>query len=546
MGKKLFLLIILGILILPMGSGCQRLFNGVPNPSTLQGRLKIEHSWPESRVGEIESEPWSLQQEERTSDRRWETHVPNQIVMGLESSLSTAEAHTLFAAMDARVLDSIDSLQIYLVEVDEKNWETELKQVHKNRAVRFAEPNYIVNASHTTVPNDALYTYQWHYPQIRLPQAWNVTIGASWVRIAVLDTGINDEHPDLQGVVDRNSGYNFVHDTRSAVDYNGHGTHVAGIIGARTNNAIGVAGVMWDVSLIPVKVLDDYGAGSYFQVAKGILYAAGLLGTPSLDNPAHIINLSLGGRNSSELLEEAVSAARAEGLILVGAGGNDDASLRYPARLQEVIAVGAVDYNYPQAPERAPYSNYGPELEIMASGGNIHVDTDGSGHPDGIFSTSYVHRDRDFTYSYKQGTSMATPHVSGVIGLMLAQGIRPYEVRDILARTSMQLTQEPFDPYYGHGLINAYWAVNDVQEIQLLVGDWQDGVFDVVARNGVGLREEEFIIDNIPQGEYRILAWIDVRGNKRMEAGDYLAESELITFTGGHDYEINLVLREKE
>ena len=184
---------------------------------------------------------------------------------------------------------------------------------------------------------------------------------------------------------------------------------------------------MWDVEILPVKVLDRTGYGGEWNIAQGLLYAAGVLNEaekPRNPYPADVINLSLGADQELPILHDAIETVlRLSPSIIVAAAGNDRGRrgnpVSYPAAYPGVIAVGAVDYNYPNQPQRAPYSNYGPELDVVAPGGDITRDSDGNGKEDGVLSTSI----RSWDYDYMQGTSMATPHVSGLIGLMLSAGI---------------------------------------------------------------------------------------------------------------------------
>jgi len=296
--------------------------------------------------------------------------------------------------------------------------------------VEYAEPNRILRAQR--IPNDPLYPLQWHYDLINLPAAWDITTGSPSVRVAVLDTGIVP-HPDLmRNVV---GGYDFVSYPELAEDGDGrdpdptdvgptnHGTHVAGTIGALTNNGLGVAGVAWGVRIVPVRVLGASGRGSTSDIIDAIVWAAGgrVPGVPDNTNPADVINMSLGGYGPCGLYQEAINFANSRGVVVVVAAGNenDDASLYRPANCDGVITVGAVG----PTGERAPYSNYGPRIDVMAPGGDMSrmFFYNGQPFPAGVYSTAQDPASRRFTYEPKQGTSMATPHVAGVVALMKAQ-----------------------------------------------------------------------------------------------------------------------------
>lgn len=330
--------------------------------------------------------------------------------------------------------------------------------------VRYAQPNSIVRAFETT-PNDALYPRQWHYDAIRLPQAWDVTTGATDVVVAVVDTGIlfragdaASSHPDLTGRV--LPGYDFVTDPTVSgdgtardpdpydedLDGDAHGTHVAGTIGARTNttDGVGVAGVDWSARLLPVRVLGVGGAGSLVDVIDGTLWAAGfgVTGVPNNTNAAHVINLSLGGSAPCGAYEQEafdrIASLSPRDAVVVVAAGNEGAPVSgtTPASCGNVITVGATE----QRDVRATYSNYGPRIDVMAPGGDLTTDRDLDGSVDGVLSLTRTAS--GFGYGYLQGTSMAAPHVAGVVALMkaLEPGLTFEEARAFLVLTAIPLS----------------------------------------------------------------------------------------------------------
>lgn len=516
----------------------------------ITGQINITHNWPTSVVDEV-LYPENVETidthniEKLEFEEKGEEYVPGQLIVGFLPFIIQEEQVDVLENMGATVLDSISSVNAYLIEVPENEMNMKIGEFSQHSAVAYVEHNYYAQAYSTTIPNDSLYNFQWHYPQIRLPQAWNVTTGASWVRVAVLDTGIDVNHPDLGGIVDVESGYNFVDENSNSNDGHSHGTHVAGTIGADTDNNQGVAGIMWEGSIIPVKVLSDGGGGTYWSIAQGILYSAGLLAEPVLDEPAHVINMSLGGPESSNLMADAVQDAANAGSILVAASGNNNGPVSYPARYPEVIAVGSVDYNYPNTPQRAPYSNYGPQLDVVAPGGDSRRDSNQSGYIDGVVSTAFS-TEKEYGYHFFQGTSMAAPHVAGVIGLMLANGIPQNEIQEVLHRTSMELGIGGYNYFYGYGLVNAYWAVNNVKNIRLLVGSKQGNIIEAVAQGEIDVKDRSYILENVPSGEYQVFAWIDVQGTGKIDPGDYLAQSKTIHFTDGQIYNVNLNLVEMD
>lgn len=288
----------------------------------------------------------------------------------------------------------------------------------------------LVSLSILETPNDPFYSLQYGLDLINAPDGWKYEKGSSQVTIAILDTGVDLAHPDLAGKLV--AGYNFVADNDKPQDDNGHGTGVAGICAAVTDNDTGIAGVSWGASIMPVKILDASGNGSFTDAARGIIWAA--------DNGAQVINLSLGGYTSSSLLEDAINYALQKGVIVVAASGNRGIDMiTYPARYEGVIAVGSVDQNA----QRSAFSNYGLELDVVAPGS-------------AIFSLS-----RLGNYGYLSGTSAAAPFTSGLAALMLsAKGNKYQKVSNQICKSSLDLGAQGFDDFYGCGLIQVDRALN--------------------------------------------------------------------------------------
>jgi thermitase len=290
----------------------------------------------------------------------------------------------------------------------------------------FVENDYTVKTSYT--PNDPRYGEQWHLPSVSAPQAWDVTTGSSSVTIAVIDTGVDYTHPDLQTKCV--AGYNFVSRTSDPMDDHGHGTHVAGIAAAVGNNSTGVAGVDWTARIMPLKVLNSQGSGYDSDVASAIRYAA--------DNGAQVINMSLGGSDYSYTLAEAINYAHNKGVTIVAASGNESTSVSYPAACEHVIAVGALESN----DSLAYFSNRGSAQDLTAPGVSILSTIPGS-------------------YGKMSGTSMASPVVAGCASLVVAthSGYSPDQVETALKNGATDLGSPGFDNNYGYGKVNAYAAV---------------------------------------------------------------------------------------
>ncbi len=310
-----------------------------------------------------------------------------------------------------------------------------------------ANPNYLFShtgsaptgACNTSLPlqaSDTHFGLMWHLGQANVPQAWDVTTGSSSTIVAVIDTGIREDHPDFDAARFA-PGFDMISSVASAGDGTGrdanphdvgdgtvlqpssfHGTHVAGTIGARTNNAVGVAGIDWNCKLMILRALGIGGSGSLEDIADAILFAARLTnGSGQLPaQRADIINMSLGGPGSSTVLTNACNAAHGAGCLLIAAAGNDNtATAGTPASIPVVVSVGSVDL----LRERAPYSNFSSTIDIWAPGGNAAVDRNGDTYADGVLSTMATDQGA-FVYAFLQGTSMASPHVAGIAALVKA------------------------------------------------------------------------------------------------------------------------------
>jgi serine protease len=346
--------------------------------------------------------------------------------------------------------------------------------LRRDPGVAYAEPNGILHATESpgsgpsaTQPanepvNDPLFPYQWNLSDdgfgIRVPSAWQRAPGkGAGIIVAVLDTGIAYEDrapyrqlPDFAGTAFV-PGYDFVNDDPYANDDNRHGTHVAGIIAQATNNGLGCAGVAPGATLMPVKVLNAQALGTDDWVANGIRFAA--------DHGAKIINMSLGGPSYSQSIQEAIEYAASRGVLIAVAAGNQGAlGVEYPARAPQCLAVGATRFDG----TRCYYSNYGPELSLVAPGGDTMVDQNGDGYPDGILQLSLEDNDPTrFRYRFESGTSFAVAHVSGVAALVwsLHPDWSAAEVRAALLETARDLGAPGPDPLYGAGLLDAAAAV---------------------------------------------------------------------------------------
>jgi serine protease len=336
----------------------------------------------------------------------------------------------------------------------------ELQRLRRDPRVRFAELDGRVTT--LAVATDPYFSpYQWNLADtgfgIHVPSAWDRSTGAG-VAVAVVDTGISFETwggflqaPDLAATTFL-PGWDFIGNDAHPNDDNGHGTHVAGIIAANSNNGYGCAGIAPDCQLMPVKVLGPDGSGPTSKLADGIRYAA--------DHGAQVINVSVGTSQASDALKEAVQYAHSKGIVIVAAAGNDGSDKTvYPAAYPGVISVGATRFDG----QRAYYSNYGPTLNVVAPGGDPNVDQNSDGFPDGILEQTFMRDGRgQFGYYFKAGTSQAAPHVTGVAALVLAvqPAFTPDQVEEAIEKTATDLGPPGRDDQYGWGLVNAAAAVN--------------------------------------------------------------------------------------
>lgn len=341
--------------------------------------------------------------------------------------------------------------EVGLYDVKEESLDTTITEIEKMENVEYVEKNVTYKTAETIEPNDTYYKNQWNLPAIDAQGAWDsVEESSNLVKVAVLDTGVQDTHEDLTGRVLEGKTFVEGYEESYQGDDQGHGTFVSGIIAANANNEKGITGVAGDanVSILPVKVMNKSGVGDAFNIASGIDYAVA--------QGVDVINLSLSGEYS-ETVDTAVQRATEKGIVVVAAsgngGGNADAS--YPAALPNVLSVGAI------APKDQVYerSNYGSTLDIVAPGVSV-------------LSTSLL---GDLgadagRYSTGSGTSYAAPHVAAVAALYKLKHpeATASQVEEALTSTALDLNEEGWDEKTGHGKLNAKAALADDVEIPSL------------------------------------------------------------------------------
>jgi subtilisin family serine protease len=358
--------------------------------------------------------------------------VPGQFLIKFRPSLQRADRTAAVASQGGRFLSRVAALGVDIVEfpalqgkAERKAVEALLNALKRNPNVQFVEPNYLYSASFT--PNDPSLSQQWAWSRIQAYAAWDVSQGSPNVIIGDVDTGIQSNHPDLDAKLV--PGYDYVDGDTTPQDGNGHGTHTAGTAAAETNNSAGGAGMCPNCKLMAIRVLNNSGSGTLANVANGITYAA--------NNGAKVINLSLGGSGSATL-QNAVDYAWSRGVFLACAAGNSNTSSTanaYPAAYPNCFAVASTT----SADARSSFSNYGSWVEVAAPGSSIYSTWIGSG------------------YNTISGTSMATPHVAGLAGLLASQGLTNAQIRDRICSTADRISGT--GTYWTCGRINAARAV---------------------------------------------------------------------------------------
>ena len=366
-------------------------------------------------------------------------YAAGELLVTYEGEASEQDVDEAIEESDARVEEELPAPDAQLLSFPEARDETtevarekelrEAKEIlERDPDVKYVDYNYLLLPAFA--PDDPgfageLAGEQWNLHKIGAPAAWDTVMGKR-ARVAVVDSGIAADHPDLSGKIAAQK--DMVDNDSVAEDSVGHGTHVAGTVAAATNNGEGVAAVCPSCKLLVARSGDEDGILSS-DVVQGIYW--------SVDNRAKVINLSLGSYGNSRILEHAVNYAWQHGVVVVAAAGNDNTDRpSYPAAYVKVISVAATD----AADEKAPFSNYG-KVDVAAPGVKILSTIPGGG------------------YEAWDGTSMASPHVAALAGLLAAQGRTATEIRRRIEKTAVDLGAPGKDEHYGWGRIDAQRAV---------------------------------------------------------------------------------------
>lgn len=355
--------------------------------------------------------------------------VPDRLLVKPARGTTESALHALLSFHGSDEVDDIPALDVRIIRVPAKALDRVLIALKNNPKIEFAEKDFVMQAIATA--NDPYYTaaYEWHLAKIQAPAAWDFTTGTASTVLAVIDSGADYSHPDLIGKLQ--AGYDFVNGDSDPSDDNGHGTSATGTAAAASNNGIGVAAIAWGCPVMPLKVLDASGSGSYSNVAKAINYAA--------DRGARVINLSLGATSSSSTLQNAVDYAWNKGVVVIAAAGNNgNDTLVYPAACKNVVAVSATN----SSDTRPTWSNYGTYVDLSAPG-------------ESIFTTSIG------GYGYASGTSFSSPVAAATAALMIS--VQPTltnsQTVSLLLNNADDLGAVGYDVHYGYGRVNAARAV---------------------------------------------------------------------------------------
>ncbi|MCP3026508.1 S8 family peptidase [Halobacillus sp. A5] len=353
-------------------------------------------------------------------------YVKGEVVVKFKEGKGKSAQQSAVKGASAEEIEDKDAVDSEFKVLKVGNVEKAVEALNKNPNVEYAEPNYEFES--TWSPNDTYYNSAQYGPQnTNTEAAWDITRGSSSQQIAIVDSGVDYNHPDLDGKTVL--GYDFIDYDYNPMDENGHGTHVAGTAAAETNNAQGVAGMAPNTEILAVRALDANGSGSLAAIADAIRYSA--------DEGAEVINLSLGCDCDTQTLENAVNYAWNQGSVVIAAAGNDGVSTTFePASYSNVLAVGAVD----QYDNKASFSNYGTWVDVTAPGVDIASTVPNGG------------------YAYMSGTSMASPHVAGLAGLLASQGRSNSDIRAAIENTADPISGTGY--YFNDGRINSYAALN--------------------------------------------------------------------------------------
>jgi thermitase len=359
-----------------------------------------------------------------------EQAVSDQILARPSGHLTETGVQAIFNVHGASQIQSIAQLNVRILQVPAARRDLVIQALQHNPNIEFAEVNAL--ASLGALTNDPYVTngYEWHLSKIQASDAWGITSGNASTTIAICDTGVAPTQPDLLGKL--LPGYNFYANNTDTSDDYGHGTAVAGTAAGQGNNGIGVAGIAWSASILPIKISDPTGYATYSNMAAALTYA--------VDHGARVINMSFYGSTSSTTLQSAADYVWSHnGITFACAGNTGTNALQYPAACQNVIAVSGLEYE----DVIGTWSSYGSDISLSAPGV-------------GIYTTN-----QDGTYGAWSGTSFSSPIAAGVAALLVSYDpqMTNAAIVELLKNNSDDLGSAGYDIYYGYGRVNAYRAL---------------------------------------------------------------------------------------
>jgi hypothetical protein len=358
--------------------------------------------------------------------------VPGQLLVKPKAQLSEPEFTARLRVHNAAHRKTLRHTNVRVLRVSEEQVDAVMAALRNDPGIESVERDGLARAAF--VPNDpyAASGQEWHLDKVQAPPAWYLTTGNATTVVAVLDSGINAAHPDLAGHV--LPGYDFLNNDTDTSDSFGHGTAVAGIVMAAGNNGVGVAGIAYGCSVLPVKVVDGSGFASYSAIAEGIRYAT--------DQGARVINISIAGNTPSSTLQDAINYAWSHNVLVVAAAGNNaNDVLQYPAACDHVVAVTAIEPD----DSRAPFSSYGNFVALAAPGDNIWTTQTDLANP----------------YGSWRGTSFASPIVAGTAALAASANasLGNADLVALLEATADDIGMAGYDNSFGYGRVNVLRAV---------------------------------------------------------------------------------------
>jgi subtilisin family serine protease len=357
--------------------------------------------------------------------------VPGRLLIKPRSSINESNLAARLGSHGARHSHKLAHSNVRVVDVPLSRMSAAMAALRKDSDIEFVERDGVGQAAF--VPDDSLVVLgtEWHLAKIMAPAAWDYSTGSN-VIVAVLDSGINAAHPEFAGRI--LPGYNFVSATSDCSDDFGHGTAVAGTVGAAGNNDMGVAGIAFGCSILPVKVVDWSGFAAYSDIASGIYYA--------VDHGARVINISVAGDSPSATLQAAIDYAWSNNVVVVAAAGNNSNDTpQYPAACSHAVAVSATE----ATDSLAVFSSFGSYVTVSAPGDNIWT----------------TQRDLSNPYGPWRGTSFASPIAAGIIALALSANpsLSNEQLVSLLRSTSDDLGATGYDVFFGAGRVNAFNCV---------------------------------------------------------------------------------------